>query len=85
MKANELRIGNLIYFDNNVIDVGIVDLNVLLNENLPLSHKHYKPIPLTEKWLLEFGFVWSNHGLRQNYFVARHQCRRPSVPSYRDW
>ena len=50
MKANELRIGNWAYNNKDVqvtsnmihnYDIGIYDLN---------------PIPLTEEWLLKFGF-----------------------------
>lgn len=61
MKNTELRIGNLVYYhivdekDNppeydslNVIDA--IDLQIIE------SDESYKPIPLTEEWLLKFGF-----------------------------
>jgi hypothetical protein len=54
MKESELRIGNLI-FDNHreiVVDVDINILRSITNNNPCL----YKPIPLTEEWLLKFGF-----------------------------
>jgi hypothetical protein len=57
MKVNELRIGNIYHGDvmteenPQVITGGdIVEL-----ETDPLDD-YYKPIPLTEEWLLKFGF-----------------------------
>lgn len=54
MKVNELRIGNYI-FDKwgNVHEVNLFTLKEI-NE-IPKSHG-YKPIPLTEDWLLKFEF-----------------------------
>jgi len=59
MKANELRIGNLV-FDRRkeIIEVG----PVLLTQLILWQDTHYSrkppcdPIPLTEEWLLKFGF-----------------------------
>lgn len=69
MKANELRIGNLVQY--GVLDVPVksihiesvlkkevsiyVELNEKLNHYCVLIHD-VSPIPLTEKWLLKFGF-----------------------------
>ena len=62
LKATELRIGNYIFWDipekKNIIHV--VDA-ILPNtyHTIPISlgnHKDYRAIPLTEKWLLDFGF-----------------------------
>jgi len=51
MKANELRIGNLIMKDGEVFQS---------TEYTPLIMVRYgerfDPIPLTEEWLLKFGF-----------------------------
>lgn len=56
MEAKELRIGNLIYDKllkfNDKID--IISLGRILNNKE--SFHRYKPIPLTEEWLLKFGF-----------------------------
>jgi hypothetical protein len=60
MKESELRIGNLI-FDNHreiVVDVDINILRSITNNNPCL----YKPIPLTEEWLLKFGFAFRKMG-----------------------
>lgn len=54
MTASELRIGNLIFDDYReiVVDVHINILRSIINNN-PCF---YKPIPLTEEWLLKLGF-----------------------------
>lgn len=49
MKANELRIGNLVY-DNLG---GIVQIKGINTES---DFSHLRPILLTEQWLLKFGF-----------------------------
>jgi hypothetical protein len=55
MEAKELRIGNLVYdyFREIIIDVNINVLKSIKNNEKCL----YKPIPLTEEWLLKFGFI----------------------------
>ena len=57
MKASELRIGNWVEQPND----GITRVNAILN-NLQIRtetgyvDKYCKPIPLTEEWLVRFGF-----------------------------
>ena len=51
MKTNELRIGNLVYFNDKVVNITIGDFHIIEKES-----KFFKPIPLTEEWLLKFGF-----------------------------
>jgi hypothetical protein len=55
MEANELRVNSIIHFvDENVdAEIGHHNLGILLA--YPSSDK-YEPIPLTEEWLLRFGF-----------------------------
>ena len=64
MNANELRIGNLIYWDipekENVPHevIGIKQGKPLTTPiSLGDTMDEYKPIPLTEEWLLRFGFT----------------------------
>lgn len=55
MKANELRIGNFVFTDNiELLEVSAGDLVVM--DNFP---DDYKPIPITEEWLVKFGFIES--------------------------
>ena len=66
MKASELRIGNLInyrivdkmderqeWFEVSEIDYDSLRILGIKDE----INQDYQPIPLTEKWLLNFGFV----------------------------
>jgi hypothetical protein len=63
MKANELRIGNLLNHNNGSMVgsfiVGLIHLEDIIKEN---SHaREYEPIPLTEEWLIKFGFEKSDN------------------------
>lgn len=53
MKAEELRIGNLVLDGEEVINIDIVSLRYMVdNKGIEI----FKPIPLTEEWLLKLGF-----------------------------
>ena len=89
MKANELRIGNLITIDNSVYWLKLRDIPLIvthigqtmnikgesshsvgcehINQKTNTYYETYsqfieniKPIPLTEEWLLRFGFEKGN-------------------------
>jgi hypothetical protein len=54
MEAKELRIGNIVKYENTVYLHGgkITEVdNIIQGET-----DYYEPIPLTEDWLLKFGF-----------------------------
>lgn len=51
MKANELRIGNIILREGFEIEVTGWNISEAESSNTDLQ-----PIPLTEEWLLKFGF-----------------------------
>lgn len=75
MKANELRIGNLI-FEEETQEVGQVNTVILGIIDEGLSHT-YKPIPLTEEWLERFNWnppkdigVAFSTNTHEIYFVA---------------
>jgi hypothetical protein len=52
MKASELRIGNYVYFHGDVEEINIDHFNIFnIKKDGALL-----PIPLTEEWLLRFGF-----------------------------
>lgn len=58
IKANELRIGNLLYkcfYTNGVEDRReIIDVKEIINDPVHWE-ANYEPISLTEEWLLKFG------------------------------
>ncbi len=61
MKANELRIGNYYLHKNDLLQI---DDAYSIYEKSKII-KEIKPIPLTEEWLLKFGFEentssWTN-------------------------
>jgi hypothetical protein len=62
MKSIELRIGNLVNYqeDGTLFNViGIDNLGISVkndNEETWIELDQFEPIPLTEEWLLKFGF-----------------------------
>lgn len=66
MKASELRLGNRVYWESalgvlNAEKLSIADWVAIAEE--AEGSQHYKPIPITEEWLKEFGFEF------RDYFV----------------
>lgn len=66
MKANELRIGNWVEFENEQMQLHEFNHNLqLLSFKTSLGgiygpgipHEEMKPIPLAEEWLKKFGFI----------------------------
>lgn len=55
--ANELRIGNLLHNDNVIVKIDARSVFDIWDDK---GIKNYKPIPLTEEFLLKFGFEKSN-------------------------
>lgn len=69
MKATELRINNLVYNDftrkqMEVYPMMIVQLSKMDN----LDNSNIKPIPLTEDWLLKFGFEYKVEELGVKFY-----------------
>jgi hypothetical protein len=68
MTANELRIGNWVYHEPSVNETTngefiVSEINVFDENSINgLESSDVKPIPLTEEWLVKFGF--KNRGLR---------------------
>lgn len=75
MKSNELRIGNWIniYDDFNAKVTGMTNTNKAWfvknphNDDCAFNVHQIKPIPLTEEWLLKFGFIDDNKTNRKEY------------------
>lgn len=60
MKANELRIGNYLKSDGVVVKIdGRSIFDIWGSE---ASSCKYEPIPLTEEWILKFGFIANENG-----------------------
>lgn len=62
IKANELRIGNLVYFDDGIYnvwsltkDIAALDSKILDRHRGGVNLEHIQPIPLTEEWFPRFG------------------------------
>lgn len=73
MKANELRIGNYLKYFDTIIEIDSIRKdNTYYIGGFKNHAKYYndidayKPIPLTEKWLLDFGFTKVNEYLYTN-------------------
>jgi hypothetical protein len=54
IQANELRIDNLVMWDGDICKTNLLLISVLYEDGL---HPNTTPIPLTEEWLVKFGFV----------------------------
>lgn len=75
MKVEELRIGNLVKIGGEIDRLELCDF-VDIHEHKTIWQ--YEPIPLTEEWLLKFGFVkakfsseyWSHYSLINGWNVA---------------
>ena len=74
MEANELRIGNYVYYNKthkDICRVSQIRKEILfskeeligLNYRIDVFYesKDIEPIPLTEEWLLKFGFEYNNY------------------------
>lgn len=76
MKASELRIGNLVYVTDNLTNLIFKEITPINIHNLmhltgwdksPVDIE-FEPIPLTEEFLLKFGFVNIDKG--DNDFIT---------------
>lgn len=69
MRSNELRIGNII--GDTLLNTVVVTIDVLKtidDHTSPIGEDGvYKPMPLTEEWLLKFGF--KNSKSQDKFFV----------------
>lgn len=69
MKANELRIGNLVGGPYEETEVDLDILIHLISKKEIQQKPYYSPIPLTEEWLIKFGFeLIANNGFDWRHF-----------------
>jgi len=70
MEAKELRIGNLFIEENSkkIIEVIGLEKNRVVFSGMFLDKWQAEPIPLTEEWLLKFGFEENDNIYKLNNF-----------------
>jgi len=78
MKANELRIGNYVETTDKRHNEKYIKVESILFETINVQFreynlKHIQPIPLTEEWLIKFGF--KNHGIINSYCFVDEKLR----------
>lgn len=82
VKANELRIGNLVYLDlkeqylktivelkHYMASVKYIRTDTGEPHQSMVDYERLEPIPLTQEWLLKFGFC--RYGNSQNKFLSK--------------
>lgn len=74
IKPNELRVGNLVkqgFVESIPCNVGDCDADVIINGD-GFSFEEVEPIPLTEEWLIRFGFEPTSNDYYQlgNYKIT---------------
>ena len=74
IKANELRVGNLIYnikneFEKRQIIVSGITNTMIACKQIVTEHKFFEPIPLSEDWILKSGFKKREDG---DYDLFKH-------------
>jgi len=65
MKSNELRIGNYVNYEG---DSCLFELDDFKNIEFDELSSCYEPIPLTEEWLLRFGFEFDGEQINGKYY-----------------
>lgn len=64
ISAQEVRIGNLLRFKDQILPVSTTTIERLVFPGMPKHHgfaEKYEPIPLTEEWLVKLGLVPDEH------------------------
>ena len=79
MKANELRIGNLIYgYSGRVCAISSINESFIKirNDQDTILLCDCKPIPLTEDWLVKLGFESNPYQDRYENKVIQVECNK---------
>lgn len=66
MKAKQIRIGNLVMDGHEVEKVNARMISMLAG-----NHADFDPIPLTEEWLLKFGFEFHVNANCENFYYTK--------------
>jgi len=72
MEVRELRIGNLVSYDNRVFEIDTIakefpTLNTIDFGIGVVDWNNIEPIPITEEWLIKFGFIFVQFSLKKDY------------------
>lgn len=79
MEANELRIGNFVLFSNDgtIFTVGSIEEKGFTVQNEEettwIESEEFEPIPLTEEWLLKFGFKLNMNWFNWNAAIGENE------------
>ncbi len=79
MKANELRIGNYVHMDMSIDDIEVVRLKIGDLALFAIEARELYSIPLTEEWLLKFGFEWKGLISKGRYLTIFTPCGKALV------
>lgn len=85
IQANELRIGNYVLFseEDTIWRIEEIDQKGIVvtdgHETVWIELEHFAPIPLTEKWLVKFGFKKVMR--KDNYITYNNGIKRISINS----
>ncbi len=77
MKATELRIGNLVNNNNKPVEIRAKHI-LGINNN---AYEFVEPIPLTEEWLVKFGFEKYWEEIKEGEFKGF----KSDEHFYKDW
>lgn len=75
INPNESRIGNLVYYDNRVFEIDTIaeefpTLNTIEFGIGVVAWNNIKPIPITEEWLLKFGFEKREGSVCDSFYIG---------------
>lgn len=79
MKANELRIGNFVYLKSKQKIFGISSGYEI---DTGTDSEDFEPIPLTEEWLLKFGFELCDAPEEQGYQKGEYRMFKNDVGEF---
>lgn len=70
MKANELRLGNWVNLPHGDVQIKyFIEIGAHFTDNNGGTFESLHPIPLTEEWLLKFGFM--KHPIKTEYLHTK--------------
>lgn len=69
LQAKDLRIGNLVYYVKDIVRIDVSDLAVFKLYEKNGEETYYRPIPLTEEWLLKSDCEKNDEGFICDRFI----------------